>query len=67
MDRCPHIVTKGNAEENLDYCTLAYNSPGNMHVCLLVSGAECLEWQAIQSREHTYYGSNDVRIQKEDE
>ena len=51
MDKCPHIVTKGNSEENLDYCKLAENVPGNMYVCLLVSGAECLEWEKIQKEE----------------
>ncbi len=51
MDRCPHIVTKGNAEENLDFCKFAENRPGNMHVCLFVSNTECLEWEQIQKEE----------------
>ncbi len=45
MDKCPEIVNKGDAEENLDYCKLTNR------VCLLVSGDKCLEWEMIQEEE----------------
>ena len=50
-DKCPYIVTRLEGEENIDYCKLAENRPGNMHVCLMVSGARCLEWERIQKEE----------------
>ncbi len=44
---CPHIITKGNAEESMDYCKESENFSG-MKVCELVARNRCDEWEKIK-------------------
>ena len=50
MGKCPLIITKGNAEESLDYCEESEDFSG-MQVCELVSGNKCETWEEIQREE----------------
>ena len=45
MDKSPEIITKGNAEERLDYCKF------DDRVCVLVSGEDCYMWEKIQKED----------------
>ena len=53
--RCPLIISKGNAEESIDYCEETENFYG-MKICELVAGNRCETWEAIQREEDWGHG-----------
>ena len=45
MDKCPEIITKGDAEESLDFCKL------DDKYCVLITGEDCYIWERIKKEE----------------